>query len=456
MATKRRVAAAATPETKLRSQKRRKVSEENIVDPAESIGASSEPVDEDELDQSTAEQDKGDESEGFQGDSLQAAQDKILSELTRLKDSDGEDVSYPFTGKPDRNAYRDYYEIIQHPVSLRSIQKKVRGTDTRKKGTKMTAFPTWHAFEEEVSYIWRNAREYNEDGSEISKLAGVLEGYFKQRVIEAKKLVPDHIQQNHEVPEATPPSGVAVDNESLKKQQELVRKGSASQEADAHHTPPRTRSLRRHQGSPRSSVATTPSASELSHGLGGGVKGETPVIASQSADIRYSHGPHAGSVDSTSGHVSYEASSAALIRNVQILTHPSLALAEDFCLDIPPSSTLIQQTITIPLPPSHHFITVRPTVVDGTTQRQIKLVAAVGMQRLHPVEDTSALAYDIQLHPGTTKLDLEVIAGPARGTPKSGPPGSEVEYERVTIFFSLLRCGLFRKVDDKQESEGRF
>ncbi|KAJ6145210.1 hypothetical protein N7470_009105 [Penicillium chermesinum] len=381
MATKRRVAAAATPETKLRSQKRRKVSEENIVDPAESIGASSEPVDEDELDQSTAEQDKGDESEGFQGDSLQAAQDKILSELTRLKDSDGEDVSYPFIGKPDRNAYRDYYEIIQHPVSLRSIQKKVRGTDTRKKGTKMTAFPTWHAFEEEVSYIWRNAREYNEDGSEISKLAGVLE-------------------QNHEVPEATPPSGVAVDNESLKKQQELVRKGSASQEADAHHTPPRTRSLRRHQGSPRSSVATTPSASELSHGLGGGVKGETPVIASQSADIRYSHGPHAGSVDSTSGHVSYE--------------------------------------------------------VDGTTQRQIKLVAAVGMQRLHPVEDTSALAYDIQLHPGTTKLDLEVIAGPARGTPKSGPPGSEVEYERVTIFFSLLRCGLFRKVDDKQESEGRF
>lgn len=89
--------------------------------------------------------------------------------------SRGEDVAYPFMGKPDRNAYRDYYEIIQHPVSLRSIQKKVRGTDTRKKGTKMTAFPTWQEFEEEVSYIWRNAREYNEDGSEISELAGVLE-----------------------------------------------------------------------------------------------------------------------------------------------------------------------------------------------------------------------------------------------------------------------------------------
>lgn len=90
----------------------------------------------------------------------------------------GEEVAYPFIGKPDRNLYRDYYEVIHHPVSLRSIQKKVRGTDGRKKGTKMTAFPTWLSFEEEVSYLWRNAREYNEDGSEISVLAGVLEVSF--------------------------------------------------------------------------------------------------------------------------------------------------------------------------------------------------------------------------------------------------------------------------------------
>lgn len=84
-------------------------------------------------------------------------------------------MAYPFIGKPDRNLYRDYYEIIQHPVSLRSIQQKVRGRDTRKKISKTTAFSTWQSFEEEVSYIWRNAREYNEDGSEISVLAGMLE-----------------------------------------------------------------------------------------------------------------------------------------------------------------------------------------------------------------------------------------------------------------------------------------
>jgi hypothetical protein len=128
----------------------------------------------------------------FEGDTLQSAQDKIMSELTRLKDSElvspilslclkltprtsGQDVSYPFIGKPDRNIYRDYYEIIQHPVSLRSIQKRVRGTDSRKNSSRTTAYPTWQSFEEEVSYVWRNAREYNEDDSDISILAGALE-----------------------------------------------------------------------------------------------------------------------------------------------------------------------------------------------------------------------------------------------------------------------------------------
>lgn len=132
--------------------------------------------------------------------------------------------------------------------------------------------------------------------------------------------------------------------------------------------------------------------------------------------------------------------SSALIRNVQIITHPSLSLKVGLSLDIPPSATLSQQSITINLPASHSLLTIRPTVVSGTAQRHVKMVAHVGMQRLHPsAADTSGLAYDIPLHPGTTKVDLEAIAGPARGVPKTGPPGSEIDYERVTVFLNLLR-----------------
>jgi hypothetical protein len=51
----------------------------------------------------------------------------------------------------------------------------VRGTESRKNPSKTTAFLTWQSFEEEVSYLWRNAREYNEDDSDIVVLAGILE-----------------------------------------------------------------------------------------------------------------------------------------------------------------------------------------------------------------------------------------------------------------------------------------
>ncbi|KAJ5242351.1 uncharacterized protein N7469_000678 [Penicillium citrinum] len=494
MSTKRRSAVAASPEVKVRSGKRRKVSDESIVEP-EDFQLADEADDAEEEDLKSEEE--GD-PESFEGNTIQAAQDKIVSELTRLKDSDGEEVAYPFVGKPDRNLYRDYYEIIQHPVSLRSIQAKVRGNDSRKNPTRITAFPTWQSFEEEVSYLWRNAREYNEEGSDITVLAGILEDYFKRRVIEAKKLVPDSIQvdgdpetpriklkmgtkdsepsaqrltlkmsgQTSETPsKEKPPSGVAVDNDALKRQKEHVRTGSTSQDIEAPRSP-RTRSLRRHPASPRSSVATTPSASEQpSNGRASAhVKDESVATSSQQPDTRSSHGPQGTSHGSTGGLPPHEVpvpapvqpppevspldsiwrrpgqnASAALIQNVQISTHPSLSLRQDLCLEIPPSATVRQQTITITLPPSHRILTVKPTLIASTAERQTKLVALMGTHRLHSSGDASTLAYDIQLHPGTTKVDLEAIAGPPRGAPKTGPPGSDLDYERVTIFFNLLR-----------------
>ncbi|KAJ5634899.1 hypothetical protein N7528_002741 [Penicillium herquei] len=488
MTSKRRGAAAqVSPEVKLRSQKRRKVSDEELEDVEESNRASSEPVDEPEedADESSESEDEAEPETEFEGDSMQTAQDKILTELFRLKDEDGEEVAYPFVGKPDRNLYRDYYEIIQYPVSLRSIQKKVRGTDGRKKGTGMTAFPTWQSFAEEVSYLWRNAREYNEDGSEIAALAGVMEEYFNQRVAEVRRIVPDPIQvdghpetrriklkvgntQSESGPQRLTlkmtgqtsepakdnktPSGVTVDTDSLRRQQELIRTGSMSQEADTHMTP-RTRSLRGQKiGSPKSSTGTTPSTTEQSHGAtgvrdaSGGIKSETPLTSSQRVDMSGpSYGPN-GVSDSAGGlflHDSMKPPShdsskllLDLIFNTNILiynrqwrnhrlirsgderakiaTHYSLSLKGGFCLNIPPSSKLSQQSIAIPLAPSHSLLTVKPTLILGTVQRQVKMIAHMGMQRLHPTGDVSTPAYDIQLHPGITRVDFEAIAGPAR------------------------------------------
>jgi hypothetical protein len=78
-----------------------------------------------------------------------------------------------------------------------------------------------------------------------------------------------------------------------------VRTGSASQSQDADAPrSPRTRSLRRQIGSPRSSVATTPSASEQPHGLH--VKDETPM-ASHHPERRSSHVLQGAPLESTGG-----------------------------------------------------------------------------------------------------------------------------------------------------------
>ncbi|KAJ5205624.1 Bromodomain [Penicillium cf. griseofulvum] len=491
MTSKRRAAAAASPDMKFRRTKRRKVSDDDII-PEESNRASShldsEPPEEaDQTPESQAES----EAE-FEGDSLQTAQDKIMSELTRLKDADGEDVSYPFIGKPDRNLYRDYYEIIQHPVSLRSIQKRVRGTDSRKNSSRTTAYPTWQSFEEEVSYVWRNAREYNEDDSDIAVLAGVLEDHFHRRVAEAKKLVPDPLQVDGtpEMPRiklklGTPvppmaqrltlkmpgqssdtlskddgkPSDVAFKNESQGRKQDIAGAGLAGQEISRS---PRGWSRGRQLDSPRSSTTATPSGSEQQQTGSMSAQG-LPVTNATALAMSTSQNHPNASFDISSDVTRHSSSASAyqpqfssspmdsllrrsdqdpkmaLIRNVQIITHPSLSLQPDFCLDIPPSSLVSQQNITIHLPPSHNILTVRPRLAPSTSQRQVKIVALMGVQRLHSSGDASTLSYDIHLHPGMTKVDLEAIAGPARGVPKSGPPGSDVDYERVTLFFNLLR-----------------
>ncbi len=55
------------------------------------------------------------------------------------------------------------------------MQKRVRGVRGRASATGVTELRSWDAFEHEMSLIWTNAREYNEDGSDMYNLAGELE-----------------------------------------------------------------------------------------------------------------------------------------------------------------------------------------------------------------------------------------------------------------------------------------
>jgi len=55
------------------------------------------------------------------------------------------------------------------------VQKRVRGVIGRNAPTGLTELKSWDAFEQMTSLIWKNAREYNEDGSDLYTLSQELE-----------------------------------------------------------------------------------------------------------------------------------------------------------------------------------------------------------------------------------------------------------------------------------------
>ena len=92
----------------------------------------------------------------------------IASMLT--PSSQGLQIFLPFQNLPSRSL-KDYYQLIKDPMSLAAIQKKVRGVIGREAPTGHTLFKSWDAFEDAFSLIWKNARIYNEDGSDIYNLS---------------------------------------------------------------------------------------------------------------------------------------------------------------------------------------------------------------------------------------------------------------------------------------------
>jgi hypothetical protein len=86
----------------------------------------------------------------------------------------GLQIFLPFHQLPSRSL-KDYYAIIKDPVSLNAVQKKVRGVIGRNAPTGHTELKSWDAFEQMTSMIWMNAREYNEDGSDLYNVSIELE-----------------------------------------------------------------------------------------------------------------------------------------------------------------------------------------------------------------------------------------------------------------------------------------
>jgi hypothetical protein len=138
--------------------------------------------------------------------------------------------------------------------------------------------------------------------------------------------------------------------------------------------------------------------------------------------------------------------SDAMITNLSLATHPGLNLSKHFRMDLPPSPTMAQQSITINLPSTHYYLQIKPTIAASLLERQYKLFVTSGTQRLHamptipghPVDPRHPL-FEARLLPGVVnRIEIELIAALPRGAPKP-TNGQDVEMEKITVFANLLR-----------------
>ncbi|KAH7018194.1 uncharacterized protein B0I36DRAFT_253584 [Microdochium trichocladiopsis] len=112
---------------------------------------------------------------------LEARIHSLLKGLRRYKDSDGELLINPFEKLPDRTAHPDYYTVIQNPISLHEIKRSHK----RKK------YASVDDALRDLELMFENAKEYNEEGSDIYEAAAELQRHSRE-IAEQEKSKPDN------------------------------------------------------------------------------------------------------------------------------------------------------------------------------------------------------------------------------------------------------------------------
>jgi hypothetical protein len=134
-----------------------------------------------------------------------------------------------------------------------------------------------------------------------------------------------------------------------------------------------------------------------------------------------------------------------MITNLSISTHPGLNIPNHLRMNIPPSATKTQHSITINLPPTHYYLQLKPTIAPSLLDRQYRLFVTSGTHRLHamptipghPVDSRNPL-FEARLSKGINRIEIELIASVPKGSTKA-TNGQEAELEKITVFANLMK-----------------
>lgn len=79
-----------------------------------------------------------------------------------------------FMEKPSKKAYPDYYEVIQHPIDMNTIEQNIK-TDR---------YGTLDDVVGDFRLMFLNCRKYNEEGSMIYEDSNILERALNEKLKE--------------------------------------------------------------------------------------------------------------------------------------------------------------------------------------------------------------------------------------------------------------------------------
>uniref|UniRef100_A0A8C8DS49 Protein polybromo-1 n=1 Tax=Oryzias sinensis TaxID=183150 RepID=A0A8C8DS49_9TELE len=114
------------------------------------------------------------------GSSLKEVLEQLLEAIVFHTDSSGRCVSEFFQKLPSKVQYPDYYAIIKEPIDLRIIAQRIQ----------IGHYKSISAMTKDIDLMTKNAKTYNEPGSQISKDANTIKKVFIQLKTELEHAEP--------------------------------------------------------------------------------------------------------------------------------------------------------------------------------------------------------------------------------------------------------------------------
>ncbi|KAM9758917.1 polybromo 1, like isoform 6-T6 [Menidia menidia] len=112
--------------------------------------------------------------------SLKEVLEQLLEAIVSHTDPSGRLVSELFQKLPSKVQYPDYYAVIKEPIDLRTIAQRIQ----------IGYYKTVNAMAKDIDLMAKNAKTYNEPGSQIFKDANTMKKVFIQRKIELEHAEP--------------------------------------------------------------------------------------------------------------------------------------------------------------------------------------------------------------------------------------------------------------------------